>query len=46
MSQTTAIEGWVNSPGHYRNLVNGKVREFGLAQVGDVWVMVLAARRC
>lgn len=45
-SETAAIEGWRTSPGHYANLVGNKYRAFGLAQVGDVYVMVLGAKRC
>lgn len=44
--QSDAIEGWRNSRGHYRGMVNAKSREFGLANVGEYWVMVLAAKRC
>lgn len=44
--QDAAMEGWRKSPGHFRNMTNSKMREFGLANVGDVWVMVLAASRC
>ncbi len=45
-SQASAIEAWRKSQGHYRNMVNRKYREFGLARSGDNWVMVLAAKRC
>ncbi|MGJ8594472.1 CAP domain-containing protein [Sulfitobacter sp.] len=45
-SRARAIETWRTSKGHYQNIVNGKAREFGLAQAGDYWVMVLAAKRC
>jgi len=43
----SVMQGWVNSPGHYRNLTSRKAREFALVKGGDnVWVMVLAAKRC
>jgi uncharacterized protein YkwD len=45
-NETAAIESWRTSPGHYRNMTKKKVKEFGIANVGDVWVMVLAAKRC
>lgn len=45
-NQAAAIESWRASPGHYRNLTKKKVKEFGIANVGDVWVMVLAAKKC
>lgn len=41
-----AVEGWRISAGHYRNMVSGKNKEYGLANVGDVWVMVMAASKC
>ncbi|KIN71601.1 Allergen V5/Tpx-1 related protein [Sulfitobacter guttiformis KCTC 32187] len=44
--RSAAIEAWRTSPSHFRNMTNPKVRHFGLANVGDVWVMVLAAKRC
>lgn len=44
--QAGAIESWRVSPGHYRNMVNAKNREFGLARTGNYWVMVLAAKNC
>ncbi|MEW9921492.1 CAP domain-containing protein [Marimonas sp. MJW-29] len=37
------LNAWAASPGHRRNMVNRKAREFGLGRVGDeYWVMVLA----
>lgn len=44
--QAGALESWRTSKGHYRNLVNGKSRDFGLARSGNYLVMVLAAKRC
>lgn len=41
-----AVEGWRTSAGHYRNIVAGKNKEYGLANVGDIWVMVMAAQKC
>ena len=45
-SGPAAIEAWRKSPGHYRNMVNGKVSDYGLANTGEYWVMVLAAKNC
>ncbi|MEX3317009.1 CAP domain-containing protein [Sulfitobacter sp. PS-8MA] len=43
-SLEAVMTGWTNSPGHYRNMVETRAREMGLARAGDdVWVMVLAA---
>lgn len=46
MSDSAAIESWRVSPGHYRNLVAPKSREFGFAHAGKYRVMVLASKRC
>ncbi len=45
-TSTKVIEGWRGSPKHYRNIMNPKVKSFGMAKEGDVWVLVLAARKC
>lgn len=45
-AQARAIESWRVLSGHYRNMVNPKARDFGLARAGNYWVMVLAAKRC
>lgn len=45
-NRAVVMERWRTSPGHYRNMTKRKVKEFGMARVGDVWVMVLAAKRC
>lgn len=38
------LQGWANSPGHYKNMTHQKAREYGLARApGNTWVMVLAA---
>lgn len=39
---TSVIAAWVNSPGHYRNLVNPAAQHFGFSRSGDAWVLVLA----
>jgi uncharacterized protein YkwD len=45
-SQGAAIETWRTSRSHYRNITHRTAREYGLANVGNVWVMVLAAKNC
>lgn len=42
----TVMESWRTSPSHYQNLVRKGIREFAVAHEGDVWVMVLGARKC
>ena len=45
----TIVTGWMNSPGHRRNMLLANVREFGVGVVesarGPIWVLVLA-RSC
>ena len=38
------IIGWMNSPGHCRNIMNPAFKEIGVARKGDYWTMVLGAR--
>ncbi|MEP1768676.1 MAG: CAP domain-containing protein [Sulfitobacter sp.] len=45
-TREATIEQWRKSPSHYKNLTKRRVKEYGIAQVGDIWVMVLAAKRC
>ncbi|QBY01620.1 CAP domain-containing protein [Rhodophyticola sp. CCM32] len=41
----SAVASWANSPGHRANMVNANATQFGFANAGDVWVLVLA-RSC
>lgn len=42
-----AMAEWKGSSGHYKNMMNRKAREFALVRnKKNVWVMVLAAKRC
>lgn len=38
------IEGWKNSPGHCRNMMNADYADMGIACRGDYWVQVLGAK--
>jgi uncharacterized protein YkwD len=38
------INGWLNSPGHCRNIMNKLYKEMGVARVGSYWTMVLASK--
>ena len=44
-SYAKAIAAWDASPGHKKNMLRKKSREYGVAGVDGIWVMVLA-RRC
>lgn len=45
-SDASAIEGWRTSPGHYRNMVKRKAKDFGMANVNGFRVLVVGASRC
>ncbi len=45
-NERSAIESWMQSPGHRRNILDSGVTEYGMAGVGDVWVLVLARPGC
>lgn len=40
-SSAEAFEGWMNSSGHRRNMLNGRMASYGLGRAGDNWVMML-----
>lgn len=40
------MNDWITSPSHYKNITRRKIKEYGMARAGNVWVMVLGARRC
>ena len=41
-SEKAAVEGWLDSPGHCANIMNGDMTEMGVATSGSYWTMVLA----
>lgn len=45
-SRASSIESWRTSPGHYRNIVSNRAKEYGIANVGKYWVMLVAAKKC
>lgn len=40
-SPSAVMTAWMNSPGHRRNIMNGKYHRMGVGHVGTYWVMVL-----
>ncbi|QYX56128.1 CAP domain-containing protein [Roseovarius sp. SCSIO 43702] len=40
------LSGWMQSPGHRRNMLNPQADGVGLARRGDLWVMVLGRPGC
>ena len=46
-SAGNALQWWVNSPPHRKNMLLGGVREYGLARAeGNVWVLVVGRQGC
>ncbi len=44
-SAAEAMQSWMTSPGHRRNLLDRRMKEIGVARApGNVWVMVLGAQ--
>ena len=41
-TEAQVFTGWVNSPGHFANMVNPRYTEYGLGRAGNHWVLVLA----
>lgn len=44
LSEQQVMEGWLASPGHCANLMNGQFREMGVARKEDYWTQVLGRR--
>jgi len=43
-NEEQVVEGWINSPGHCRNIMNPNFKEIGAAKTGDYWTLVFGAR--
>ena len=41
-----ALAGWQNSEGHRKNLLSRNATQFGMAQAGEYWVLVLGKPGC
>lgn len=44
-SLSSVMAGWKGSATHCQNLMSAEYTEFGIANVGDIWVQVLAKKR-
>ena len=40
---SAVLDRWMGSSGHRRNLLDRRLTQYGLAQSGDTWVMVIGA---
>lgn len=46
-SASEALQGWIESRGHLRNMLDHRATELGMAQApGAIWVMVLGRPGC
>jgi uncharacterized protein YkwD len=43
-SEQSVMNGWLNSPGHCRNIMGKSYREMGVARVGSYWTQVFASK--
>jgi uncharacterized protein YkwD len=43
--EESVIKGWLNSPGHCKNIMNGKFVHMGIARSGDYWTQAFGAPR-
>lgn len=41
-TEEEVLLAWQNSPGHRRNMLVSKYKEYGLGRSGDIWVLKLA----
>ena len=39
-SEQAVITGWINSPGHCKNIMNPKFKEMGIAKVDKYWTQI------
>ena len=44
-TEQAVIEGWINSPGHCKNIMNPNFKEMGVFRSGDYWTQVFGTRR-
>ena len=42
MTEITVIQGWLNSPGHCKNIMNHNFKFMGVTRTGDYWDQVFA----
>ncbi len=42
-NEQAVVEGWINSPGHCKNIMNGKFTLMGVAKSGAYWTQVFAS---
>ena len=43
-SEREVVKGWLQSPGHCKNIMSASFKEMGVARVGDYWTQVFATK--
>lgn len=43
-NEEAVMNGWLNSPGHCKNIMGKNFKEIGVGRAGNYWTMNLAAR--
>lgn len=44
-TEAAVVQGWIDSPGHCRNIMNGEFEEMGVARVDDYWTQVFGVQQ-
>ena len=42
--EEAVIEGWLKSPGHCKNIMNGNFKEMGVGKSGEYWTQVFGTK--
>lgn len=43
-TEQAVVNGWINSEGHCKNIMNGKFKEMGAGRAGNYWTQVFGAK--
>ncbi len=43
-NEKKVVEGWIDSEGHCRNIMNGDFKEMGVGKAGDYWTQIFGTR--
>ena len=45
LTEQSVVEGWINSPGHCKNIMHPNFKEMGVSKSGDYWTQVFGTRK-
>jgi uncharacterized protein YkwD len=43
-TEREVVQGWIQSPGHCKNIMNKAYKEMGISRVGNFWTQVFATK--